>query len=196
MYGDKDTFRLAFHLAGKAGAFWQARSYPNPLTLTRARQHPCSAQPVIARRVWAQRMGAACSAQCHRQQCARRIEPYHMRSGCCLAVPACARAPMRTATGRPPLRVWFRTQAEQAACVLTACGSKGRALTRGTLPERRCQRRRAALSTTRPPTCASAVPMYLHFLCGSLNVTVVPPTPIGASKQMRLAGATEHNKVG
>ena len=26
MYGDKDTFRLAFHLAGKASAFWQAGS--------------------------------------------------------------------------------------------------------------------------------------------------------------------------
>ena len=23
MYGDKDTFRLAFHLAGKAAAYWQ-----------------------------------------------------------------------------------------------------------------------------------------------------------------------------
>lgn len=25
MHGDKDTFRLAFHLAGKASDFWQAR---------------------------------------------------------------------------------------------------------------------------------------------------------------------------
>ena len=27
MYGDKDTFRLAFHLAGKAGAYQQARAH-------------------------------------------------------------------------------------------------------------------------------------------------------------------------
>lgn len=28
MYGDKDTFRLAFSLAGKASAFWQALTLP------------------------------------------------------------------------------------------------------------------------------------------------------------------------
>jgi hypothetical protein len=40
MYGDKDTFRLAFHLAGKAGAYQQARTCPH-----RARtclQHACT----------------------------------------------------------------------------------------------------------------------------------------------------------
>ncbi len=33
MYGDKDTFRLAFSLAGKASAFWQARTLSPALVL-------------------------------------------------------------------------------------------------------------------------------------------------------------------
>lgn len=33
MYGDKDTFRLAFHLAGKASEFWQARAW-QPLSVS------------------------------------------------------------------------------------------------------------------------------------------------------------------
>ena len=36
MYGDKDTFRLAFNLAGKASAFWQALTLSPALALALA----------------------------------------------------------------------------------------------------------------------------------------------------------------
>ncbi len=107
MYGDKDTFRLAFHLAGKAGAFWQARSYPNSLTLTVTLQyapHAWRSAPPCLTRIGAA-AGAACSAPSRRRLRARRIAPCRMRSGRRLGRPlprarACARCNWPPSTAR------------------------------------------------------------------------------------------------